>query len=91
MFDYLASHDREGPMAMMQSERTIVEFTRRRGFRVEKLGSDKYRLISKKLSAVMYLFDGVPLKAIVSHFEGAPARNSNNRSSRASRVRARRR
>lgn len=76
-------------MTMMQSERTILEFTKRRGFRVEKLGSDKYRLISKKLSAVMYLFDGVPLKTIVSHFEGVPARNSNNRSTRARRIKAR--
>ena len=74
---------------MMQSERTILEFTRRRGFRVEKLGSDKYRLISKKLSAVMYLFDGVPLKTIVSHFEGVPARNSNNRRTRRIRARGR--
>ena len=73
----------------MQSERKILEFTRRRGFRVEKLGSDSYRLISKKLQTVMYLFDGVPLETIASHFEGRKAHNSN--SSRAHRIRARRR
>jgi hypothetical protein len=67
VLDYLcASLQREEDM---QSESAIFEITKRKGYHVEKLDRDRYRLINDKLRAVMYLFDSVPLETIVSHFE----------------------
>jgi hypothetical protein len=50
----------------MQREYSIRQLAKRQGYRLERQGDSRYRLIHERLNVVVYHLDGVPLEAVAS-------------------------